>query len=212
VIVSEHRRPRKKVRRRMKNVILVVLLLLTSACGIEEHTSHTTTAQPNTSTGAATTTNATAPYDLQFLDTMTHHHQGAIDMVKAAQGRFSHQELAGAGEKIVSDQQQEIAQMKTWRDQWYPDAPPALIMNMPGMAEGMSMDMRHMTHMSGNALDVMFIDMMKPHHEGALAMAKDALAKAEHAEIRQLARAIIDAQTREIEQFDAWRKAWEPAK
>jgi uncharacterized protein (DUF305 family) len=85
-------------------------------------------------------------------------------------------------------------------------------MNMPGMAEGMSMDMTHLTHMSGNALDAMFIDMMKPHHEGALAMAKDALAKAEHPEIRQLARAIIDAQTREIRQFDAWRKAWESAK
>ena len=74
------------------------------------------------------------------------------------------------------------------------------------------MDMSHLTHMSGKELDVMFIDMMKPHHEGALAMAEDALAKAEHPEIKQLARAIIDAQTREIEQFSAWRNAWAPAK
>jgi uncharacterized protein (DUF305 family) len=190
---------------------IVLLLLLSSACGNQEHAGHTT-AQPNTSTGATMTTNATAPYDLQFLDTMTHHHQGAVDMVRAAQGRFGHKELADAGEKIVADQQQEIAQMKAWRDQWYPGAPPAVNMNMPGMAEGMSMDMSHMTHMSGNELDVMFIDMMKPHHEGALTMAKDALAKAEHPEIRQLAQAIIDAQTREIEQFNAWRKAWAPAK
>jgi uncharacterized protein (DUF305 family) len=43
-------------------------------------------------------------------------------------------------------------------------------------------------------------------------MAEDALAKAEHPEIRQLAQAIVDAQTREIEQFSAWRKAWAPAK
>jgi uncharacterized protein (DUF305 family) len=191
---------------------IVLLLLLSSACGNQEHANHTTNSQPNTSTGATMTTNATAPYDLQFLDTMTHHHQGAIDMVKAAQGRFGHKELADAGDKIVADQQQEIAQMKTWRDQWYPGAPPAVNMNMPGMAEGMSMDMSHMTHMAGNELDLMFIDMMKPHHEGALAMAEDALAKAEHPEIRQLARAIIDAQTREIEQFSAWRKAWAPAK
>ena len=27
---------------------------------------------------------ASAPYDLQFLDTMTHHHQGALDMAKVA--------------------------------------------------------------------------------------------------------------------------------
>jgi uncharacterized protein (DUF305 family) len=78
-------------------------------------------------------------------------------------------------------------------------APPAMNMHMPGMAEGMSMDMSHMTHMSGNELDVMFIDMMTPHHQGALAMAEDALAKAEHPEVKQFAQAIIDAQTREIE-------------
>ncbi|HEX7150175.1 MAG TPA: DUF305 domain-containing protein [Thermoanaerobaculia bacterium] len=196
---------------------IALLLLLSFACRNGEHANHETTAPPQTSTttttGATmTATNAAAPYDLQFLDTMTHHHQGAIDMVKAAQGRFGHKELADTGEKIVADQQQEIAQMKTWRDQWYPGAPPAVNMDMPGMAEGMNMDMSHMTHLSGNALDVMFLDMMKPHHQGALAMAEDALAKAEHPEIKQLARAIIDAQAREIEQFNAWRKAWAAGK
>jgi uncharacterized protein (DUF305 family) len=174
---------------------IALLFLLSAACGNEQRAK-----------------DATAPYDLQFLDTMTHHHQGAIDMVKAAQGRFAHKELTDAAEKIVADQQQEIAQMKAWRDQWYPGAPPAMNMNMPGMAEGMSMDMSHMTHLSGNELDVMFLDMMTPHHEGALAMANDALAKAEHAEVKQLARAILDAQKREIEQFRAWRKAWAPVK
>ena len=119
-----------------RHLSIVLLLLISSACGNEEHTNHATTTQPNTSTGATVTTNATAPYDLQFLDTMTHHHQGAIDMVKAAQGRFSHKELAGAGEKIVADQQQEIAQMRTWRDQWYPGAPPAVNMNMPAWPRG----------------------------------------------------------------------------
>jgi uncharacterized protein (DUF305 family) len=191
---------------------IVLLLLVSAACGNQEHAGHTSTTQPHASPGATTTANATAPYDLQFLDTMTHHHQGAIDMVEAARGRFSHKELADAGEKIVADQRQEIARMKTWRDRWYPGAPPAVNMNMPGMAESMSMDMSHMTHMSGNELDVMFIDMMKPHHEGALAMAEEALAKAEHGEIRELAKAIVDAQTREIEQFSAWRKAWAAAK
>jgi len=29
---------------------------------------------------------ANAPYDLQFLDTMIAHHQGAVDMAKIAKG------------------------------------------------------------------------------------------------------------------------------
>lgn len=53
-----------------------------------------------------------------------------------------------------------------------------------------------------------FIDMMVPHHEGAVAMAKVAQARAERPEIRQMAEAIISAQDREIQQMKGWRKAW----
>jgi uncharacterized protein (DUF305 family) len=58
----------------------------------------------------------------------------------------------------------------------------------------------------------MFIDMMTRHHEGVLAMANDALTKAEHPEIRELACTIIDAQTREIEQFKAGKREWATSK
>ena len=188
----------------------LVLALLMIACNRQEHADREPAREPTTTATTPTPASATssAPYDLQFLDTMSHHHQMAIDMVKAAQGRFSHQELGESGNKIVSDQQHEIEQMKTWRDQWYPGAAPAVNMSMPGMATGMSMDVSHLTQMSGNELDVMFIDMMIPHHQGAVAMAEDALAKAEHPEIKEMARAIIDAQGREIDQFRKWRQAW----
>lgn len=53
-----------------------------------------------------------------------------------------------------------------------------------------------------------FIDMMVPHHEGAVAMAQVAQARAERPEIRQMADAIISAQDREIQQMKGWRKAW----
>lgn len=56
-------------------------------------------------------------------------------------------------------------QLRQWRDQWYPGAAPAENMQMPGMSS-MNMEMSHMQAMSGHALDMMFIDMMIPHHEG----------------------------------------------
>ena len=77
-----------------------------------------------------------------------------------------------------------------------------------GMSSGMNMDMSHMQSTSGNALDMMFIDMMIPHHEGGITMGQDALAKAEHPELKELAQKMIDKQTKEIDQMQQWKKAW----
>jgi uncharacterized protein (DUF305 family) len=56
--------------------------------------------------------------------------------------------------------------------------------------------------------DQLFIDMMVPHHEGAVEMALIAQARAEHQEIKDLAQAILDSQSAEIAQMRAWRQAW----
>lgn len=56
--------------------------------------------------------------------------------------------------------------------------------------------------------DQMFIDMMVPHHQGAVEMARIAQERAEHPEIQQLAEAVIAAQETEIEQMRQWRQAW----
>jgi uncharacterized protein (DUF305 family) len=49
---------------------------------------------------------------------------------------------------------------------------------------------------------------MIPHHDGALVMAKDAIAKSKRPEIQKLAQEILDSQKAEIEQMQVWRKAW----
>ena len=57
-------------------------------------------------------------------------------------------------------------------------------------------------------IDEMFINMMVPHHEGAVEMALIALERAERAEIRQMAEAIIASQEAEISQMRDWKLAW----
>jgi uncharacterized protein (DUF305 family) len=54
----------------------------------------------------------------------------------------------------------------------------------------------------------MFLDMMTPHHAGAVEMAKEALQKAEHAEIKTLSNNIIKAQEAEIKQMADWKAKW----
>ena len=60
----------------------------------------------------------------------------------------------------------------------------------------------------GEHFDAMFIDGMIEHHEGAIAMAEQALDESERPEIRELAQAILDAQASEIDQIESWREDW----
>ncbi len=155
---------------------------------------------------------ASAPYDLQFLDTMTHHHQGALDMAKMAVEKTQNAELKAFAQKIIADQNKEIAHMKDWREKWFAGKPQAMNMEMPGMGDGMKMmmgdGMKKMEAASGKEFDLMFLNMMTPHHAGAVTMAKEALTKAENAEIKTLANQIIKAQEAEIKQMADWKVKW----
>jgi uncharacterized protein (DUF305 family) len=56
--------------------------------------------------------------------------------------------------------------------------------------------------------DQLFIDMMVPHHEGALGMARIAQQRAERPEIRQMADDILRSQDAEISRMRQWRRQW----
>ena len=57
-------------------------------------------------------------------------------------------------------------------------------------------------------LDQAFINMMVPHHQSAIEMAKIAQERATHDELRSLADDIVSAQKSEITQLREWRQAW----
>jgi uncharacterized protein (DUF305 family) len=155
---------------------------------------------------------ASAPFDLQFIDTMTEHHEGAIRMAEMALKKSRNEELKKFAQKIIDDQKKENAQMMDWREKWYAGKAPAKNMNMPGMNESMKMmmsgDMKKMEMSSGRDFDLMFLDMMTPHHAGAITMAKEALTKAEHPEMKTLAARIIKEQEAEINQMTEWKAKW----
>ncbi len=154
--------------------------------------------------------NATsAPYDLQFLDTMIEHHQSAVDMAKPVVAKTDNAKLKAFAAKIITDQNKEIAQMKNWREKWFAGKPAAINMEMPGMMDSMKgMNMKKMEAAGGKQFDLRFLDMMTPHHQGAITMSEEALDKAEHAEIKTLANQIIKAQEAEIKQMQDWKAAW----
>ena len=151
---------------------------------------------------------AKADYDLQFIDTMIVHHQGAVDMAKMLP-KGEHAEIKKIGIVIIAAQEREIGDMKAWREKWFASKPTAINMELSGMTASMAgMDMKKLDSLSGNAFDLEFIKQMIPHHEGAIAMAREALNKTKKDEIRKLAEAIVTEQQGEIDEMKRWQSEW----
>lgn len=147
------------------------------------------------------TATANAPYDAQFIDSMIMHHQGAIDMANQALKQGQRQEIKDLATNIIKAQETEIAQMRQWRTEWYPN-----LADTGGM--GMAMGEMSISTDTSKPFDQRFIEAMIPHHQSAVEMAKDAQQKAEHQEIKTLAGNIITDQEKEIAQMQEWQKAW----
>ena len=80
--------------------------------------------------------------------------------------------------------------------------------DMMGMHESMQGMMQGLENKTGDEFDQAFISEMIIHHQGAIDMANAALKNAKHQEIKDLANAIISAQTKEINQMKEWQQTW----
>jgi uncharacterized protein (DUF305 family) len=143
------------------------------------------------------------PFDLQFIDQMIPHHEGALMSSEHMISNSKLPEMRQLYENIQKSQSEQIEQMKEWRKEWYPDAEQPSGMMGDGqsgsmMGNGM-MGGSMQGMMGGNTLDIMFLKMMIPHHQMAVDMSDEALSKAEHPELRDLAQNIRDEQSSEIE-------------
>lgn len=146
-------------------------------------------------------TMGSAPFDAQFIDSMIEHHNGAIAMAEQALTESERPEIKELAQNIITSQRQEVEQMTAWRQQWYSDLEPT-----GGM--GMSMGEMNVSGDTSLPFDQRFIAAMIGHHDGAIQMAREALTKAEHPEIKQLAEAIIKAQESEVAQMQQWNTEW----
>lgn len=146
------------------------------------------------------------PYDLHFIDMMLMHHQEGIEMAQMAQTKAVAVKIKAFANKTGADQQKGIEELQTHRNHWYAGKPPMdkamMDSMMQSMHPGMTMDMedtrRKLLAAKGTAFDRLFLDTMIHHHEMAVGMAKDATNKAEHAELKELARGTTVKQTAEI--------------
>ncbi|MBS0018485.1 MAG: DUF305 domain-containing protein [Arthrospira sp. SH-MAG29] len=155
-------------------------------------------------------------YDLRFIDAMIPHHEGAIIMAQEVLAKSDRPELQNLAAEIIQAQASEIAQMREWRQGWYPDAPDTpmawnnqmnhMMEMSPQQISAMRMDMD--LGQADDEFDRRFLKAMIPHHEGALVMAKDLQEKSDRPEMQSLAEDILTSQEAEIAQMEAWLKEW----
>ena len=163
------------------------------------------------STGSDTESTSARQIDGAFITTMVPHHQEAVDMAALARKRARHREIRRLAAEIIDAQEREIQQMTLSHQRIFGEPLPAggMMHGDLGLSEdemGMAMDMDELE--TAREFDRTFIDMMIRHHQGAIRMARAELARGEDSELRDLARAIIAAQAREIEQMNSWRRGW----
>ncbi len=150
-------------------------------------------------------------YDRNFIANMIAHHQGAVDMAKLAKESAKHQELKDMAHSIILAQEKEISDMTEWQKKWgYPSTSSDNMMDHSAM--GMMGDMAGMTSelegKTGDEFDKAFIEQMILHHQSAIDMAAPGETNAEHQEVKDLSRAIVTDQSKEISQMEQWQKDW----
>jgi len=128
----------------------------------------------------------------EFVAGMIPHHQEAVDTANEVLARGgSTPEIRTLAEEIIAAQETEIAMLKEWHIAWYGEE-----YIVDGSYQPM---MRDLSELSGADLDKRFLEDMIPHHMGAIMMAQSVRPHIEHQEVTDMADAIMETQTAEIE-------------
>lgn len=140
------------------------------------------------------------PFDLQFIDQMTMHHQGALMSTAAMIGDSDRPELRELATAIKTSQTAQIEQMQTWRTEWYGDAASTFGGMDIGRAEQMMSGeaMSGMGDMMGGQGEDMYLQMMIVHHQLGVDMAEEAITRSDRVQVRELAQEIADEQAAQI--------------
>lgn len=123
--------------------------------------------------------------------------------VAQRRGATHHQsERVALSRNVIAAQSADIEEMQSWLRDWYG------ISYELRMTPGDQQMLDRLSSLSGAEFEITFMEMLIKHHEKAIKEAQQCLAKAWHAELRQLCQNIIDAQSAEITQLRSWLCEW----
>jgi len=154
-------------------------------------------------------------FDKAYLTDMIAHHQGALNMASQARELATKAEIRTLADVILTSQSTEVQQMMDWQQEWNylaTDSSNPHAGHMMESSGNMGDDMADMeaklNSLSGEVYDKEFLKQMILHHQQAVDMSKFADTNAKHQEVKDLARAVITAQEKEIADMKSWQQKW----
>lgn len=131
--------------------------------------------------------------DVEFIDSLTSHHQMAIEMANEVVARGASSEVKSMAADMITVQTQEIAEMRAARRELTGSEQSEMTMD-----PHMDLDMGALRAVSGAELDRRFLEEMIVHHAGALQTTHRALPNLAREDMRALAVSANESQAREI--------------
>lgn len=121
-----------------------------------------------------------SPADVRFMQDMIPHHYQAVQMAALVKDRTNRPELVDIAGRIDASQKDEIGFMQKWlraRGEHVPEPDAHAGMHTSHHMAGMATpeQMKKLAGLEGTAFDRMFLELMIPHHEGAVRMVKELL-------------------------------------
>jgi uncharacterized protein (DUF305 family) len=144
------------------------------------------------------------PIDRAFVADMVPHHESAVEMAEIARERGDSDFVRNLAGGIIETQNTEIVTMREVDGELEAAGVVPGDLGIPEHEAGMTEDIDALR--DADPFDREFIDMMVPHHQGAIRMARVELERGANPELRELAQEIIDGQAREIEEMNEHRE------
>ncbi len=151
-----------------------------------------------------------SPDDVRFVHDMIPHHHQALEMAALVADRTNHKEVIDVAGRINASQGDEIEFMQEWlreRGQHVPDPTAHDAMHTSHKMAGMATpeQMAELAASDGTAFDRLFLELMIPHHEGAVEMVKELLEQPGSAYdpvLFEFTSEVTNGQTAEIERMN----------
>ena len=150
--------------------------------------------------------------DVDFAMMMQRHYQGAVDMAAIELESGEDTTLKQLAQKIIENQKTEIKELQAFIDAHKnPAKNYDPTKKNEGFAKSMEESMMVMMNMpkmddeSASSTDHRFVDMMIPHHQSAVDMAKGFLQYGKDDNLKSMATKIVEDQNMEIAEFKKWK-------
>ena len=141
--------------------------------------------------------------DRAFVDDMVAHHVVAVEMAKLAQSKGQTPFIRGLASSIVTSQNSEIAALRKISAKLKAAGIKRVGLGLTRAETGIDHDASKLA--GANPFDIAFVDLMIPHHQGAIAMSNVLLAKGAGEQTLDLAREIKSVQSQEVQIMQTFR-------